>query len=436
MYISDGRPPLKNLARDELTSAPTLDMSDKESTSTSEIRVASYTEEPIALVGLFFNGLEIPQSVDFSVYKHSKRDDYAVHGTDTSLEYEGTTDSADPSEYVVALYDPVHKLVDLIKAPLLQGQVLSRSKRVYKGPSIKLVGVRNVNQRNALGEAFGTKKAKKAILDLEKNRIDADKLLGVEMDIVDTVLASTADLPSRSEMSVSIANDRPTPTPIVDATNVEDIYPIDSIIPILERSFIRVDAIVGEPDVKVQLEYMPYSKSAFVAEHLPAAAASHNFTRLQLLYYAALLFGVYENRRVKDKQTLLTRLGDKPAEALIDGILDRFTAARTGKFGRSKDRSFIIDPHHEDKLLCYLLVLLLHINNFMVQISPLANELNMKPRRLADLFRAIGAVIKPCTVTQAEAFGIPKASAGTYKIASLKVPFKVPEMARTYKRSR
>lgn len=410
--------------------------SSKREGTTSEIRISSVTDEPAALVGSFFNGLEIPTGLVFDAYKHSRRDEYAVHAESATLDYAGQTDTSDSSEYIVALYDPVHKLADLFRAPLLQGKITARSKRALNGPLIKLTGVRNVAQRNALGEAFGTKKAKKAITDYEKNRIDADKLQTAEMDIVDTVLSSTSTLPSRAEMNESVANDRPTPIPNVDATNVEDIYPIDSIIPPRERTAIRVGALLGESDLTAQLDFLPYAKSTFVAKHLPATVASQNTDRLELLYYASLLFGVYENRRVKDKLLLMTRLEDKPAEILIDGVLERFAVARALQFGKSKDRSFVIDPPHEDKLLCYLLALILHISNFQVELPPLANELNIKLRRLADLFRALGAVIKPCTLTQAEAFGVPRASAKNHKVASLKVPFKAPDMARTFKRSR
>lgn len=146
------------------------------------------------------------------------------------------------------------------------------------------------------------------------------------------------------------------------------------------------------------------------------------------------LLGVYENRRVKDKQSLMTRLQNIPSEILVDGILDRFAISRATKFGKSKDKSFTIDPYHEDKLLTYLFILLLHINNFTVELVPLSKDLKLKNTRLVGLFRALGAIIKSATVGEAEALGIPKSAVGTYKIATLKVPFKLPELTRRGKR--
>lgn len=126
---------------------------------------------------------------------------------------------------------------------------------------------------------------------------------------------------------------------------------------------------------------------------------------------------------------LLERL-DSPPDILLDGILERFTVQRAGQVGKSKDRSYFIDPQNEDKLLCYILVIVLHLNNFIVEISPLAKEFGLKPSKIVNLFRVIGAQVKSATVAQAEAFGIPKSSASTYKIATLKVPFKLPQMTR------
>ncbi|CAH2351241.1 DNA-directed RNA polymerase I subunit Rpa49p [[Candida] railenensis] len=412
----------------------------KRESKTTEIRVAGVNEKQSCVVGSFFNGLQIPSSTEFDLYQHKKRTgDFILHGENDKLIYEGEDQNGSASsnnDYIVAVYDPINKSVDLFKSPYVNGKVISRAKRTYKGPAVKQVGTRNVDQRNALGEAFGTKKAKSAIANVEKNRIDADKLQDVESDIIDSLAKTTQALPTRQEIDTGITQDRPTPVANVDATNVEDIYPIHNIIPKREWSFLRVGPILeASGDDSVKLELLPYGKSNYVQQHLNKIISTGSTEKLQLLYYASLLFGVYEHRRVKDKESLLTRLENKPSEILIDGVLERFTIARTTQYGKSKDRSFIIDPNHEDKLLCYLLAIIFHLDNFMVELSPLANELNMKPTRLVSLMKALGAVVKSSTVAQAEAFGIPKAAASTYKVATLKVPFKLPEMSRRVRKS-
>jgi len=407
----------------------------KRNVGSSELRISSLNKEPSVAVGSFFNGFTVSEDTEFQLYqkKHSD-DEFVFHGESERLDYNGTTLEEDSSEYAVAVYDPVNKSVDLYQAPVLLGSVTSKAHRKLKGPAIKQKNERNNIQRNNLGEAFGTKKAKKAISDLERNRIDVDKLADVETDIVDTVKASTDTLPTRDQLTETVLSDRPTPACNVDATSVEDIYPVYNIIPKRELSFIRVGPILSEADLNEKIKLLPYQNSEYISSQLSSIKDESQTQKLQLIYYASLLIGVYQNRRIHNKAALSAEL-NSPPEILIDGILERFTILKPGQFGRSKDRGFTIDPHNEDRLLCFLLATILHINNFIIEVSPLAQELSLKPSRLIGLFRALGCIVKSATVAEAEAFGIPKAQAASYKIASLKVPFKLPQMTRRGRRT-
>lgn len=407
----------------------------KRSAPTTDLRVESFQGQPSAVVGSFFNGVSLPKKVSFDLYKHKRAEEYAIHGETDTLDYNGESEGGTRmNDYIVGLYDPTKKSVQLFRAPFVEGRVTARGKRTYHGPKVKLVGTRNFEQRNALGEAFGTKKAKAAITNYEKNKIDAEKLQHVEMDIIENVKENTLTLPTKDEIHQASVEDRPTPRANEDATAVEDIYPINGIISSRDMPLIRVNGLLEETELSQQVEQLPYAKSKFVNDRLAKYISSNNVEKLQLLYYASLLFGVHENRRVRDKESLLTKLLNKVPEGLLDGILAKFTISRSSQVGRAKHRSFIIDPAHEDKLLCYLLALILHIDSFMVELTPLAHELNLKPTKLAGLFRALGAVIKAPTVAQAQALGIPKSSIASHKIATLKVPFKLPELVRRGKR--
>ncbi|KAG0668968.1 DNA-directed RNA polymerase I subunit rpa49 [Maudiozyma exigua] len=398
--------------------------------SISEIQVDSVEENDSLAIGSFFKGFRAPVETDFELYrKHASKKDYLLHGENQRLEYEGRTDDlAKNNQSVVAIYNSKKNTVQLYKAPILVSKVVSKADKNLRGPTIKNKDVRGSVLRNALGEAFGTKKAKKAIADLERNRIDAEKLSGVAVDIVDAVRVASKDLPTRQQLEENVSNDRPTPVANVDATDVEQIYPVENIISDYEMQFIRVGHLLKETDVEKKMESFPFA-SKYITKKLPVFTQPTQLPKLQLLYYLSLLLGVYNNRRVNNKVKLLEIL-NSPPETLIDGVLDKFTLARPGQFGRSKDRSFFIDPQHEDKLLCYILTIIMHLDNFIVEISPLAQELNTKPSKIVALFRVLGAIVKGATVAQADAFGIAKSAANTYKIATLKVPFKLPEMVR------
>ncbi|CAI4735195.1 BDM_1a_G0045170.mRNA.1.CDS.1 [Saccharomyces cerevisiae] len=403
--------------------------------SVSEIEIESVQDQPSVAVGSFFKGFRAPSDTTFDLYKKKKseKDEFVLHGENERLEYEGYTDSSSQAsnQYVVGLFNPEKKSIQLYKAPVLVSKVVSKSSKNLRGPKIKSKSdTRPSALRNALGEAFGTKKAKKAIADLERNRIDSDKLTDSAIDIVDSVRTASKDLPTRAQLDEITSNDRPTPLANIDATDVEQIYPIESIIPKKELQFIRLSSILKEADKEKKLELFPYqNNSKYVAKKLDSLTHPSQMTKLQLLYYLSLLLGVYENRRVNNKTKLLERL-NSPPEILVDGILSRFTVIKPGQFGRSKDRSYFIDPQNEDKILCYILAIIMHLDNFIVEITPLAHELNLKPSKVVSLFRVLGAIVKGATVAQAEAFGIPKSTAASYKIATMKVPFKLPEMTR------
>lgn len=51
-------------------------------------------------------------------------------------------------------------------------------------------------QRNTLGEAFGTKKAKAQIRARERNRVDIDAMKNVTGHLQDTIMQNTETLPT------------------------------------------------------------------------------------------------------------------------------------------------------------------------------------------------------------------------------------------------
>lgn len=67
---------------------------------------------------------------------------------------------------------------------------------------IEVTNEERIQQRNKLGEAFGTKKAKAAIRAQERNRVDIDALKGVTSHLQETIQENTSTLPTLGEFSV------------------------------------------------------------------------------------------------------------------------------------------------------------------------------------------------------------------------------------------
>ncbi|KAH3663357.1 hypothetical protein OGAPHI_005347 [Ogataea philodendri] len=384
-----------------------------------DVKTADATDSVV--VSSFFNGVEIPASASFDLFRH--KDSYLVHGETDTLQYDGQT-VADDQQYFIGVYDPAKKTVELVKAPLVASRITS--KRKLSIPRIKQQDVQRNIQRNALGEAFGTKKAKKAILDMEKNRIDSSKLETKQSDIVDSIKINTSKLPTSAQMQDDLNETRVIPQFDVEATSVDDIYPLENIISAKELASIRVESLQNDQtEPKDKLDLLPYSNSRYLLRKLAAISKDtpDRKLKLQIVYYVSLLMGLYANRRIHSKDQLIESLNQPPV-VLVDLVLKNFTILR------KNNRNYLIDPRCEDKILCYLLALILKLDEYQVEISPLAQELSLKPSRLAALFRSLGCVLKNATAAQCEKLGVPKAIAANYKIASLKVPFKAPEQAR------
>ncbi|CAI5756321.1 unnamed protein product [Candida verbasci] len=355
----------------------------------------NYNEKPV-LVGSLFNGLEIAAN-EFDLYKN-KKDDYILHGESENLDYNGETNN-DDFKYILGVYDEDKKAVEIYKTIYLPTKVTAKRNRVYKGPSVKQQGIKNLQQRQALGEAFGTKKAKQAITNLEKNRIDADKLQDVELDISESIVPIKIEQQSNS----------PLPKVDTEATNVENVYKLKDVVPL------HLITIVGT------LDSFP-SQPPFVKKLYETA-------NQKVLYYASLLFAFYQNKSIKKKDDLIEKL-NSPSEALVDYLIQNFTTNKSSTFGKNKKNNFIVDPFHENKLLIHLIIILFHLNSFILELNSYSAQLKLKNSKMLTLARSTGAIIRSASVGECEGFGITRSQAANYKIAQLKVPFKLPELSR------
>lgn len=285
-------------------------------------------------------------------------------------------------------------------------------------------------QRNALGEAFGTKKAKKAIDDLERNQIDAEKLESYTDSIVDNIKALTSSLPTADDVAKQQSEDRPIPPCKEDAATADEIYPLFGLLGASEYKAIRIPAsILREKNVEKRVQHFPVKTSSYINTRVGRIANEEQLPKLKLLYYAALLIGFYENRRVSNKRMLISKL-NHPPEILVDGLIERFGESKAGRVGKEIEHSFTVTPKNEDKLLCYLFATCLRIDEYTVEIPVLASELSIRPMKVQELFKALGCKIKLCTAGQKEALGLSSAEAANYKMAALSLPFKLPEIAR------
>lgn len=426
-----------------------------------------------AIVASFTNSSKLPETVGLELYTSSKNPNHSIlHGEskDKSLQYDA--DELTDSKYVIGVYDSKSKSIKLLKnTKMFSGRVSATESLISDAKLVKKLKRKNLadegtfsERRNALGEEFGTKKAKKAITEAARNRIDAAMLEDSQIDIVDGIRQTTKSMPDREQMAKMVEKEnRVIPPCHADATNVEEIYPIEEIVPDEILGCFPVDIFFSakvegdeyeegeeKDEILSKLKYLPYipakergsshqKKSIFgrlisnILSERSSLSDSTNISddmrwKLQLLSFTSMLVGLYFNRRLNRRDKLMAGYHNVPPARAINYMLQVFGNSKINNSSYDREiRSFNIGPKEEDKLLCYIIILLLSLFEFRMELSTLAADLSLKPSKLLALVRTLG-----CTVMVANKSD-GKDMSGS-KVAVLRVPFKVPDLVRRFRR--
>lgn len=430
-----------------------------------------------AIVASFTNSTNIPETVSLDLYTSSKVSSSSkaiLHGESKESNLQYDADELKDSQYVLGVYDSKTESIKLIpQTKMFSGRVSSSKTLINDAKLVKKLKRKDISndgtfaeRRNKLGEEFGTKKAKKAITEAARNKIDAGMLEDSQIDIVDGIRKTTKSMPDRDQMAKMVEKEnRVIPPCNTDATNVEEIYPIEEIVPeeILQSFAIDIffhteestDSDNEEKDeVLKKMSYLPYvpakdrgrshqKKSTFgrlisniLNERTTLSSSTSNISddlrwKLQVISYTSMLMGLYFNRRSSRRDKLLTSYDNIPPARAINYMLVNFGNVKTNS-GNSYDRDikfFNVGPKDEDKLLCYIIVLLLTLFEYRLELSTLAADLSLKPSKLLALVRTLGCQVVASTKNEDKESG----SAST-KVAVLRVPFKVPELVSRFRR--
>lgn len=430
------------------------------------------------VVASFTNSTSIPDSVSMDLYTSSKTPNKAIlHGEskDNTLQYDA--DELDDSQYVIGVYDSKSKSIKLVSnTKMFSGRVNATSSLINDAKLVKQLKRKDLSsdgtfaeRRNALGEEFGTKKAKKAITEAARNKIDSGLLEDSQVDIVDNIRKSTKSMPDREAMAKMVEKEnRVVPPCNADATNVENIYPIEEIVPETILQCFPIDIFFqstedeGEGDndeILKKLKYLPYvpakergsnhqKKSTFgrlianVLSERSSLSESSNISddlkwKLQLISFTSMLVGFYFNRRSTRRDKLMESYHNVPPARSINYMLQLFANFKNKNKNKNVNefdfdreiRIFNMGPKEEDKLLCYIIVLFLSLFDYRLELASLAADLSLKPSKLLALVRTLG-----CTVVNPTKSENKDASSTNTKIAVLRVPFKAPELVRRFRR--
>ncbi|EPQ55866.1 RNA polymerase I associated factor, A49-like protein [Gloeophyllum trabeum ATCC 11539] len=380
-----------------------------------------------------FPAVEPPPKTPFRCYapKRHRSDEGDSEAGPQSVTIAGETDTVEFStiegieagagcRYLIGIHDKRTNKTVIRPAPL---HVFSRQVKALKGlQPAPVTAAQRIEARNALGEIFGTKKAKAAIRAHERNKVDVSAMQNVAGHLQDRIESSTTTLPTKEEAKATADSSRLIPRYNGDAATPEDVYGLHDIIPELEWNALPISAFMAAQTQRDRVALLPYTRSTWVNQHLQLAfsAPKVNRSTLKILFYISsmLAFRNIAPKKMSDKQALQERLSRIPS-VILDGLLSRFSeTARDSDQLRST-------PQTETSLLTHMFALCLRVDDYATDTTLVASDLSMQVAKVNALFKSLGCKIEKLSMTELKRLGLPDSAAAT-KRAVLKIPLEFP----------
>ena len=153
----------------------------------------------------------------------------------------------------------------------------------------------HVSALNTLGLTFGTKKSQKAIRSLTENNIVATKSKpGAALDplasaVMDSMAASTADMPSRETIQAEATSNKPIPKPNLEAERPAEVYTLDDLVGLQTLRSMQVKEWVDKENGGEEI----ITRSRFVSARIVRMVKAEEVKELKALKYMLLLIEWY-----------------------------------------------------------------------------------------------------------------------------------------------
>lgn len=375
------------------------------------------------------------KGLSFNVYKvadekkRNKRMDVRGIAPDFPVQYNGSTEGPSPSDasykYCVGLYNRKTNTVQLVPTPSLftmtqsvEGQGNSISERKYGDLDY-------IAQRSMLINTFASSRRRRMLTTMVANRVNDQTSFGVEViDITPTAAATAAE--SRSDL----------PPFDLTATTVDQVYPFNSLVPVDEIDFIImsqapcIKALDDTTEASTLKSSLPSSTASILQALISAVAASRATSsghtieqhqrRAALLQYLVYLMTVFKMQEGNHHKIIRPTAEKQIPSTILDGILTRFASSVPGD-----KKKFILSAAEISKLLNFISIIALTLNNFSIQINRLAEDLRLTPSQLRTHFELAG-----CKITLPGGKRDGEVSVASQLMAKLSAPLELPDQAK------
>ncbi|GAA97250.1 hypothetical protein E5Q_03927 [Mixia osmundae IAM 14324] len=258
-------------------------------------------------------------------------------------------------------------------------------------------------ERASLGNAFGTRKAQRAILAAERNRLDiSEETLATKTQpyLAPELLRDDEDEVAQEAKAalVKAAQEDAALIPPFDreATEVDQIYPMSTLMP--DEEFKAIDyRVFGQAEkIEERLALLPTLKSEFVTRRLRAVLpegrrnklSSAEKRRIRQVVYLSCLHAFRSGQSV-GKDAVANRLGLFGNPMLVERFIERFT--EKGRSGGPQ-----MTKASQKKLNNWILVCCLVIDDFDLDVQSMADDFGISAKKMTLSLSALGCkIVKP-----------------------------------------
>lgn len=267
--------------------------------------------------------------------------------------------------------------------------------------------------RNDLGQAFGTKKAKKALAAITDNAIidnteKTNARASSSQAIMTAIGEVTHTMASKEDLQAAADAAKPVPPGNFEAQEIQDVYTPQGLV---GGELLNAIPIKDWQDT-VKKGGNKMLTSAFIASRLnPVGEGPDSATRLKALRYLEFL--------IKFSKLIKGRTPKLPPPDKLRQLLHPAPEPVLHNIRRKFSSGQLIDKFHRDLLYTYCCALAAILSNFEFETSKIRYDLGLDDKQFAQYFREIGGKVKKAT----------GAEKGTQvQIAVLSLPLEFPKV--------
>ncbi|CAB4444748.1 unnamed protein product [Rhizophagus irregularis] len=384
------------------------------------------SSEPTPFIGKFTGLSPAPKELLYHAYERAANGHINIVGENEAVSLESTVQPIKMNEYLIAIYDKHSNTVTFRDASEIEITPVLKRLRTEQPKESELIQD-YYTAKTALNKEFGSKKARLKIVTRERGEIDALQVR--DLDKIATEVDEKVKTRAIEGQEVMKEESGIIPTYDAITTDPSKIYKLEDIVTPAEYDAIDIQDLLKAKTEKDRLTLLPYSNSNYVKSRLiPSLTVRKvNHRRIKMLMYInyMIAFRSHAFGNVRNRKLMAEGLRNPP-NIILDKLYERFVDRTFTKFGGNENFKFTLK--NDQKLICYMLVLCLKLDDNYVNPEPISEDLGITTTKLNVLFKGIGCSIRTLSKKEMTELGITKEYGA--KRAVLTAPLKLPEHKR------